>query len=99
MTVPTNRITARNEAPLRPDGDFVLYWMTSSRRAQYNFGLQRAVEWSNQVERPLLVLEPEQQGVYHVNRARVSARAMRRSNATTWRVAPAPTAPAPLPCA
>jgi deoxyribodipyrimidine photo-lyase len=40
-----------------PKGRFVLYWMNASRRTGWNFGLQRAVEWSKELAKPLLVLE------------------------------------------
>jgi len=56
--VPGIRVVPRNDAPLRRDGEFVLYWMIASRRTRWNFGLERAVELANQLEQPLLVLEP-----------------------------------------
>jgi deoxyribodipyrimidine photo-lyase len=46
-----------NDAPPREDGAFVLYWMIANRRIHWNFGLQKAVEWSRQLNKPLLVLE------------------------------------------
>ncbi|MCG8469670.1 MAG: deoxyribodipyrimidine photolyase, partial [Gemmatimonadetes bacterium] len=52
------RVRTRNEAPARSDADYVLYWMIAARRCEWNFGLQRAVEWSRAVGRPLVVLEP-----------------------------------------
>ncbi|MEO8078769.1 MAG: deoxyribodipyrimidine photolyase, partial [Acidobacteriota bacterium] len=55
--VPASRIRALNDHPTRPDGDFVLYWMTSARRTRSNFGLQRAVELAAGLRRPLVVLE------------------------------------------
>jgi len=51
------RIRDANHAPARPDGAFVLYWMSANRRARWNFALQRAVEWARELTRPLLVLE------------------------------------------
>ena len=48
---------ALNERGVRPDGRYVLYWMTAARRTQWNFGLQRAVEHAIALERPLVVLE------------------------------------------
>ncbi len=45
------------DAPARIDGDHVLYWMTSARRARWNFGLQRAVRWASELGKPLVVLE------------------------------------------
>ncbi len=51
-----------NDAPVHPDREFVVYWMTSNRRLHFNFALQRAVEWSNQLGRPLLILEALRSG-------------------------------------
>jgi deoxyribodipyrimidine photo-lyase len=56
--VPEIRIEACNDAPVRPDGDYVLYWMIAARRAGWNFGLQRAVERSIEFRKPLVILEP-----------------------------------------
>ena len=55
--VPEIRVRQLNDAPIARDGDFVLYWMTAFRRVHWNFSLQRAVEWSEELRRPLLVLE------------------------------------------
>lgn len=46
MAVPKIRIQKVNEAPVRPAGDYVLYWMTAARRVRHSFALQRAVELS-----------------------------------------------------
>ena len=43
-TVPASRLRAMNQGPIKPTGDYVLYWMTSARRLGWNFGLQRAVD-------------------------------------------------------
>ncbi len=56
-TVPEIRIRSVNHAPVRSRGEFVLYWMTATRRVQRNFGLQRAVERAAELERPLVILE------------------------------------------
>ncbi|MGE0609605.1 MAG: deoxyribodipyrimidine photolyase [Pirellulales bacterium] len=55
--VPTSRIHAVVDRPPCQDARYVLYWMTAARRTTWNFGLQRAVEWSAELGRPLLVLE------------------------------------------
>lgn len=55
--VPTVRVSPVNDAPLRMDGDYVLYWMIAARRPGHNFGLQRAVEHALRLGKPLLVLE------------------------------------------
>ena len=55
--VPDSRVGVLNDAEVDPDGQYVLYWMTSHRRTAHNFALQRAVDWSRHVGRGLLVLE------------------------------------------
>jgi len=45
-SVPPLRVTPCNKAPVNPGGDFVLYWMTASRRVSLNFALDRSVEWA-----------------------------------------------------
>ena len=57
MRVPEIRIRPLNEAPLRGDGDYVLYWMIANRRTRYNFSLDRAIELSKSLKKPLLVFE------------------------------------------
>jgi deoxyribodipyrimidine photo-lyase len=57
MPVPPLRIQVLNDAPLRPLGRYVLYWMIAQRRTTWNFGLQRAVELSAESKKPLLVFE------------------------------------------
>jgi deoxyribodipyrimidine photo-lyase len=56
-TFPALRISCVNEGSTRPDGSYVLYWMTAFRRARYNFALQRALEWAHELRKPLIVLE------------------------------------------
>ena len=55
--VPDIRIRLCNSARVRRDGEFVLYWMIAQRRATWNFALQRAADWAEQLDRPLIVLE------------------------------------------
>ena len=57
MNLPDIRVRARNDAPVRGEGDFVLYWMIAYRRTTWNFSLQRAVEWAYNLKKPLVVLE------------------------------------------
>jgi len=57
-TVPTERVRALVDRPPRPDGEFVLYWMIAQRRLAWNFALDRAIEWAEELARPLVVLEP-----------------------------------------
>lgn len=61
------RITQKNDAPVRKDGEYVLYWMIATRRTRRNFGLQRAVEWCVRLGRPLVVLEPLRIGYPHAS--------------------------------
>ncbi|TWT90924.1 Deoxyribodipyrimidine photo-lyase [Pseudobythopirellula maris] len=56
--VPAIRLRTVKEAPVRRDGDWVLYWMTAQRRPRYNFALQHALHWCEELGKPLVVLEP-----------------------------------------
>ena len=58
VSVPSIRIAAANTHPVRPEREYVLYWMIAARRRRSNFGLQRAVEQARALEKPLLVFEP-----------------------------------------
>lgn len=49
------RIQQLNDAPLRPEGDYVLYWMQASQREAYNHALEYAVDRANELRLPLLV--------------------------------------------
>jgi deoxyribodipyrimidine photo-lyase len=56
--VPALRIRPANAGPVNRDADWVVYWMISSRRARFNFALQRAAGWARFLGKPLLVFEP-----------------------------------------
>jgi len=60
VQVPLTRVTTLKD--INPesisDSKYVVYWMISFKRIGYNFALQRAVEWANQLSQPLLILEP-----------------------------------------
>lgn len=58
MPVPLTRITARNNAPIRPERNFVLYWMIAARRARASFALEHAANLATDLGKPLVVLEP-----------------------------------------
>ena len=58
MTVPESRIRDLNGGARRPSGNFVLYWMTATRRLGWNFALDRALEHARALDRPLVILEP-----------------------------------------
>lgn len=51
------RVTKVNDASLHADAAYVLYWMTATRRASYNFGLDRAIGYAAELDKPLIVLE------------------------------------------
>lgn len=51
------RVTEVNQKKINPQGEFILYWMIANRRLQYNFALERAIEWAKKLEKPLIVLE------------------------------------------
>ncbi len=51
------RFRQGNSQAIRADGEFVVYWMTAFRRPVWNFSLDRAVDWSRQLGKPLVVLE------------------------------------------
>ena len=55
--VPPIRIRTATGESIQSHGKFVLYWMTAFRRLHSNFALQRAVELSVELQRPLLILE------------------------------------------
>lgn len=57
-SVPELRIIRCNDTPVNPARDYVLYWMVAFRRTGWNFSLQRAVEWSLELKKPLIVFEP-----------------------------------------
>lgn len=56
--VPSVRLRAANDAPVRPERRYVLYWMIAARRTRWSFSLQRAVERSEELGLPLVVFEP-----------------------------------------
>jgi deoxyribodipyrimidine photo-lyase len=54
---PSQRIAAVNWAPVRPNGDYVLYWMIAQRRTRSSFALDRAIARAEELGKPLLVFE------------------------------------------
>lgn len=51
------RVFKRSGREVRTNGDFVLYWMQTTHRLQYNYALEYAVEWANKLNKPLLIYE------------------------------------------
>jgi deoxyribodipyrimidine photo-lyase len=64
---PDDRILARNDAPLHPDRDYVLYWMIAARRTTHSFALDRALEHARALGKPLLVFEPLRRSYPHAS--------------------------------
>ena len=54
---PQDRIRCGNAQAVDPNGDYILYWMVAHRRVNWNFGLQRALDWSRELRKPLLIVE------------------------------------------
>ncbi len=52
----SEQIRLLNDRPVREDGDFVLYWMQRSQRAEGNLALTYAVRKANALELPVLVV-------------------------------------------
>jgi len=52
------RLRKANAAPVRPQGDYVLYWMTAFRRLSWNFALDHAAARARELGKPLVVFEP-----------------------------------------
>lgn len=59
---PADRVRARNDAPVRDDRRYVLYWMIAARRTEWSFGLQHALARAEELGKPLLVFEPLRAG-------------------------------------
>ncbi len=54
---PRGRLRLLVHRPPRPEGEFVLYWMIAQRRLCWNFALDRAIAWAEELGKPLVVLE------------------------------------------
>jgi len=54
---PHLRVRNVNGGAVRSDGTWVVYWMIAARRTVLNFALDRAVDWAQALQRPLLVVE------------------------------------------
>lgn len=55
--VPAVRIRLTNDRPVNLRGRFVLYWMVAYRRVAWNYALDRALEWCDELGKPLVILE------------------------------------------
>ena len=47
----------RNDKSPNNEGDYILYWMQTNRRLQYNYALEYAIAWANKLDKPLLIYE------------------------------------------
>lgn len=57
MTVSELRLRDVNGEDVRPDGEYVLYWMIAARRTRHNAALEHALDLALELGRPLVVLE------------------------------------------
>jgi deoxyribodipyrimidine photo-lyase len=65
--VPEIRVRSLNDAPVRPEGEYVLYWMIAFRRLGWNFALEQAAEMARELGRPLVIFEPLRSGYRWAN--------------------------------
>jgi hypothetical protein len=56
------RVTAVNDAPVAPRGQYVLYWMIAARRTRGSFALDHAIARARELGRPLVIFEPLRAG-------------------------------------
>jgi deoxyribodipyrimidine photo-lyase len=54
MTIPADRIQTLNDGDIL-SGDYILYWMQQSQRAEHNPALDVAIDEANRLKQPLLV--------------------------------------------
>lgn len=57
MDIPQMRVYQANQAPVNPKNAYVLYWMTAFRRVQWNYSLDRAIWWTRELNKPLVIFE------------------------------------------
>jgi deoxyribodipyrimidine photo-lyase len=55
--IPPRRLQVVRDLPVTPAASYVLYWMVAHRRLGWNYALQRAVEWCQELNKPLVILE------------------------------------------
>ncbi len=58
MSIPPIRVQVANEHPIRPGGEYVLYWMVAFRRTTFNFALEHAIDHARSLKKPLVIFEP-----------------------------------------
>lgn len=57
LGIPALRLRRANQAPVRGDRAYVLYWMIAQRRLRSNFALQHAAHRARELGLPLVILE------------------------------------------
>lgn len=57
IAVPSIRVKKSNAQPVTASLEYVLYWMIASRRLQFNFALDRALEHCAALGKPLVIFE------------------------------------------
>ncbi len=65
--LPELRLRLANDAPIREDRDYVLYWMIAARRPRDSFALDRAIAQARALSVPLVILEPLRVGYRWAN--------------------------------
>ena len=55
--MPSIRVRALNDTPIRADGRYILYWMVAQRRLAWNYALDHAIAVGRNLGRPIVVLE------------------------------------------
>ena len=58
VSAPGIRVQSLNQAPIHASASYVLYWMTAYRRCHWNFALQHALWWCQELKKPLIIFEP-----------------------------------------
>ena len=53
-TVPTERVRRLNASNVKGE-KYVLYWMQSSHRVEFNLALEYAFSWADKLDKPLVV--------------------------------------------
>jgi deoxyribodipyrimidine photo-lyase len=62
LPAPAVRVRPANSDDVRSSGDYVLYWMVANRRPVWNYSLQEAVHWAEELGKPLVILEALRSG-------------------------------------
>ncbi len=56
-SVPALRVRVVRDEPIHGAGRAVVYWMTAARRVRWNFALDRAIDWAQELKKPLWIIE------------------------------------------